>query len=153
MVPGETAFMKPSVAFHILHRDRSFADGPLIFGRRSSGNQLIPITGEIFEILRRGPRRIAREAGEPVADVRRIADLAHLSIAHHVNAGFRLLPQCFEHARLDRLVEFHLIVGFLSILRKKVIDHLLRAGQAANVGGQDAIGTQFHFLRSLLLHI
>ena len=76
-----------------------------------------------------------------MADVGGIADLAHLSVAHHVNAGLHLLPQCIQHARPDGLVEFRRIVILPAILRKKVIDNLLRAGQAADVGSQDAIGT------------
>jgi hypothetical protein len=37
-----------------------------------------------------------------------------------------------------------LVNGLAAVLREEEIDNFLRARQAANVSGQDAIGTQLH---------
>ncbi len=53
-------------------------------------------------------------------------------------------------ALLHDLFEVRRINGFAAVLREQDIDHVLRAGQAADVGGKNAVLAYFHFESVLL---
>ena len=60
----------------VLDRDRPLADRPLVGGRVPFLHQSIAERRKVVEVLRRRARRIAFEAGQAMADVGGVADLA-----------------------------------------------------------------------------
>ncbi len=50
-------------------------------------HQPVAIFGEILQVLRRRPRRIAFKAGQAMTDIRRVTDLAHFAVARDIDAG------------------------------------------------------------------
>ena len=80
-----------------------------------------------------GGARVHRNAGHAVADIHRVGRLAHLAVAHHVDATRDLL--C-DHV-LDRLGTLHLERGRLDLLAallgENEIDQRLRPRQAADM--------------------
>jgi hypothetical protein len=120
----------------------SFADGPLILGRGARRGDLVAKRGKIVLILRRGAGHVARfKASQPMADVRRVADLAHFAVAHDIQARLGLLIDGIGNGGADGGVKLLLIDSFTAILREQEIDHFLRPGQATDMGGKNAVGT------------
>src|SRR5688572_24785712 len=96
---------------------------------------------EVVEILRRRPRRVAVESRQPMPHVRGIADLAHLAVAHDVEPGVLLQPNDLVHALLQCVLEMLRIDVVAAILSEQQIDDCLRSWKAADVSGEDAVGT------------
>ena len=107
-------------------------------------HQAVAILGIIVEILRRGARGIAFESGEAVADVGGVADLAGFAVADDVDAALFLLLHGLADRAAHRFLEFRFVDWFAAVLREKQIDDVLRAGQAADVRGQNAVRARFH---------
>ena len=81
---------------------------------------------------------------EAVLDVAEEADLAHLSVGDDVDAGLDLPAHPVGHRLGDLAVEQLGVVGpsVLPLLQR--VEQLVRPGQAADVGGEDAIGAALH---------
>ena len=129
----------------IFDRDGVAHDGPMINRRAASVSQALFIGGIIIQILRRRPRHIGDfETGEAMPHVGDVADLAHLAIADDIDASRHLLLRHFKHRAPHDPVEFRRIVGFVPILRKQLIDHVLRPRHAADVRRENAIPAGSH---------
>lgn len=87
---------------------------------------------------------VPAEAREPVLDVRGVADLAGLAIAHYIDAG-RNLPL---HLSVDGFphgaIEICAVVGLASLLAQEHLDHGRAAGEAAHVRREDALRAELH---------
>ena len=102
--------------------------------------QAVAVGREIVEIGRDGARNLAGlEAAEAVADVRGIADLAHLAVAHDIDPRRALSGNHIADGRPHGLVERVFVAQRAPILREEDIDDALRPGQAADVRGEDPI--------------
>jgi hypothetical protein len=84
------------------------------------------------------------EAGEAMADVRGVADLAHLAVAHHVDTGSDLLLHDVGDRDAHRRVERLRVMGLVAILREQPIDDLLRSREAADVRRENTLGAAAH---------
>ena len=84
-----------------------------------------------------------------MADIGRVADLAHFAIADHIDLSLNL--RCHDGIGFsghDR-VKLRFVVIQIGILRKELIDHTLWTRQASDVGGEDAMGHVVVFLHGL----
>src|SRR5262245_21947612 len=70
---------------------------------------------------------MARESGEPILDVRGVADLARLAVA---------------------AVEGRAVVGLAAVFLVQQLDDLAAARKAADVGRQNSLGARSHSLRA-----
>jgi hypothetical protein len=105
--------------------------------------------GKIQKVARRRPARHAgsrrrAQSGQPVLGVDVIRHPAHLAVADDIDARLRLvghgLFDCsccprFEPGSIERLA---------SVLFAQQVDQIVRPGQAAYVGGENAIAAQLH---------
>ena len=143
---GDVVFQRT----HIFDRDGVAHDRPMIYGRAAGIGQALFVGGKIIQVLRRRPRHIADfETCEAMPHVGDIADLAHFAIADDIDAGFHLLGCCFPHRLPHDAVKFRLIVSFVAILRKKLIDHVLGTRHAADMRRQDSFAACNHGRPSL----
>ena len=102
--------------------------------------------GEI-EMRPRGlGRALGREAGQPVGDIGRIADLAGLAVADDVDAAIDLpLDRVGDGAAHDPIELGRIDRGaLLAPLQQR--DHRVAARQAAHMGGENAIPTGFQLI-------
>lgn len=100
--------------------------------------------GEGFQVQCDLPLAIAAETGEPVFDVRGVADLARLAIAHHVDAGRNLPLDVGIDGVPHRAVEVRTIVRLAALLTHEPVYDCRAAGEAADVCGENAIGAELH---------
>jgi hypothetical protein len=103
----------------------------------------------------RGPRgavglRAVFEAREPLIDVGEEARLALLAVADHVHADLVLAAHNLSDLRGDAPGEGLLVVGLACLLGRQHLEEVVGAGEAAAVGGQDALGTQLHLVLQVL---
>jgi hypothetical protein len=110
--------------------------------------ETVAILREIVEVLGRRTSRVAFKSGEAVANIGRVADFAGLAVAYDIESTLGLAIYCVGDRPPHRFVEFSLVEIFAAVLREQEVNHFLRAGKAAHMGGENAIGTEFH-LRSL----
>ncbi len=119
--------------------DRAAADGAEVLGRRARLGEPVAEPGIGVEVGGGRARDVADlEAAEPVTDVGRVADLAHLAVTHEVDACVDLVA----HALLDRFPDGALVGltvdGLALVLGEDLVDDRLRSRQAADVRRQDA---------------
>ena len=133
----------------VFHFDRTLADRAFIGGGVARFHQAVAIFGIVVEILRGGAGGIAFEAGEPVANVSGVTDFAGLAVADDIDSGFGLALHQVRSGTPHCFVELSFVDLFAAILGEEKIDHFLRAREAADMSGKNAIGTEFH-LESLL---
>src|SRR4029079_7582548 len=93
-----------------------------------------------------------RDATDPVVHIERpVAALAELAVADNVDAGFDLLA----HHLLDRALQAGLVgrffVGLAGLDQLEELDELRRPDQAADMGGEDAVGMASHAKPPILL--
>ena len=84
------------------------------------------------------------DAGEPVADVKGVGDLAELPVADAVDAGRHLLLHDLVHRGGETGVERGLLDRPAGLARLEEFEQVGRARQTADVGRQDALGAVFH---------
>ncbi len=101
-------------------------------------DQAIAKPGKVVEILRRRPRRVAVESGQPMTDVGGIADLAHLAVAHDIEPGVFLHPHRVVHTPLQHLLDERSIALLSTVQREEQLDDICRSREAADVGGENA---------------
>ena len=95
------------------------------------------------QVLPRLARRVAIEAGQPVLDVGRVADLAHLAVADDVDADLDLLADDFRDRVGDHLLGVRRHRSAVLMGEQHVGDRL-RARQAADVGREYAVDAAQH---------
>src|ERR1700733_11687265 len=103
-----------------LDRDRPLADRSKIFRAVAFRDQFVPESGNIVEVLRGRARDVAREkTGEAVADVGRVADLAHLAVAYDVDAGIDLTRHCGGDGMVHGFVVLRPVVRFAAVFSEE----------------------------------
>ena len=107
---------------------------------RAEPGQLLQDARELDQVLARLARRVAGETGQPIADVGGVGDLAHLSVAHHVDACGDLPPHDVRDGVGDGPARRAVVRDLTALAREEDVGDSLRAGQAADVGGEDAVG-------------
>ncbi len=137
-------------------RDRADADriggGGHGLARVELGIELgkpLPV-GAASERIGIGLDRAALEAAQALEHVLRPADrFPELAVADHVDAGLGLAANDLG----DRIGQAPVVGGLVDrlarLLRAQEILQRLRPDQAADMGGEDAIGAAFHLARSL----
>jgi hypothetical protein len=79
-----------------------------------------------------------------VADVRGVADLAHLAVVDDVYSALHLPVDHLLYGTAHGAIEGRLIEGLITVLRKQQIHDRLRPRQAARVRRQNPIGIPVH---------
>ena len=132
--------------------DRADANG---FGRRRDRFLGIELGIELGELCAVGaalewigrllPERPPLEARQPLQRVLRPADrLAELAVADDVDAGAGLLPHDIGHGVGQAFLIGFYVVRLAALLGAQEFLQRLRADQAADMRGENAIGTAFH---------
>ena len=131
--------------------DRALADDPAQRGdrRRVLLEVVGVVLGEVVDLLlpRRGHAHVVDvglEAAEAVLDVAEEADLAHLAVRDDVDAVLDLLTHPIGDRLGDLAVEQLGVVGPAVLPLLQRVEQLVGTGQAADVGGEDAIGAALH---------
>src|SRR5215468_3588593 len=98
------------------------------------------------------PRRdwLQLEAVEAIVDIPKEAFLALLTIGDNIDAGFDLFADHVGHGLAHQPGEGLGIVGLTALLQAQQWDKGIGPCQAANVRGQDAVGTTLHVRTSFL---
>ena len=129
-------------------------------GRRVLLEVLGVVLGEVVDLLlprRRHPHvvHVELEPAEAVLHVAEEADLAHLAVGDDVDARLDLVAHPIGHRLGDLAVEQLGVVGPAVLPLLQRVEQLVRPGQAADVGGEDAIGAALHgrLLSSPLTHV
>ena len=127
MTPGDAAFRNASAGLPARARrarsccrsscsgskrlgaDLAHAARPAVFGGRAQLREFLQQPRKLHQVLAGFARRIAIEAREAIGDVGGVADLAHLAVADHVDAGRHLALHDFrgglgDHVRGRRRV-------------------------------------------------
>ena len=101
-----------------------------------------------FRMVRKVEMRLggelAAEAVEPILDVGRVADLAGLAVADDVEPDIGLALDNIRNRAPHHAIELGLVIGFAAVLAEQQRDRVVRPRQAADVGGENSIGTVFH---------
>ena len=108
--------------------------------------------GVVYEIeVLRGLRRLVdrgaaegADPGQTVPDIEGVGDLALLAVAHAVDAAGDLLLNDLPNGLGETRIESGLVEGLAAFARCEQRQQIGRARQAADMGGQDAIGAQLH---------
>ena len=100
-----------------------------------------------FKVLRRSPGTVAVEAVQSVFDVSCITDLALFSVTDHIHSNIGLLTDHGLNRISDDLVIVVQVDFFACLLGKYEFKDLFRTGEAADMGGEDSVLTQFHRYR------
>ena len=117
----------------------------MVFRRAALLRQALFEGGEFIQVFRSRARHLGDfEAGEAVAHVGRVADLAHLAIADDIHAGVHLAEGHFADGAGHHGVEFGLVVILPAVLGEELVDDVLGARHAADVGGEDALAALLH---------
>ncbi len=172
MTPGDAAFRNASArrgggrrGLHVLHvrlrrlqaahADLADAARPLVLRRRAALREPLEDARKLDQVLPRLARRVAGEAGEAILDVRGVADLAHLAVAHHVDAGFDLSAHDFAHGVGDRRVRGGCVGRVAAVAREQHVRHGLRARQAADVRDENPLACwpSSAFLAASAIHV
>src|SRR5215467_893771 len=90
------------------------------------------------------------EAAEAIVDITKEAFLALLTIGDNIDTGFDLLADHVGHGLAHQAGEGLCIVGLTAFLQAQQWDEGIRPCQAANVRGEDAVGTTLHGRTSFL---
>ena len=92
--------------------------------------------------VRRHPAQRLRlaEAVQPVLDIVGVGNFRHLAIADDVDAALDLFLHDFRHRFGYEAFQQGRIVGPVAVLRDEQVDQVVRPRQAADMGGQDAVG-------------
>ena len=123
----------------VLVGDRAAADRAQVAGAPAFVGEPLQVARVGVEIRRGGPRHVAHlEPAQAVADVRGVADLAHLAVADDVDAGVDLVSHAVSHGRIQQAVVLGAVDLLAAVLGEHELDQLGRPRQAADVGGQDA---------------
>ena len=119
--------------------DRAAADGAEVLGCRARLREPVAEPGIGVEVGRGRARHVADlEAAEPVTDVGCVADLAHLAVAHEVDACLDLVAHALLDCFADGAVVGVPVDGLALVLGEDLVDDRLRSRQAADVRGQNA---------------
>src|SRR5581483_8270010 len=113
----------------------------------ASLGELAQESWKFHQVLTRLAWGIASESDQTSRNVRGVADLAHLAIAHEVDANLDLATYNLGNRLGNDLL---VTVGrsqLLALAREQHIRHSLAARQAADVCGQDTAGARTHGLR------
>ena len=89
-------------------------------------------------------RALAVEAGEPMAHVGRVADLALLAVADDVHARVHLLAHDVADGATHAGLEGGRVGAGAGVQRVQHPGQVGRPGQAAGVRGEDAVGASLH---------
>src|SRR5690606_18028893 len=88
------------------------------------------------------------ESGQPVLDVRRVADLAGLAVADDIEPDLDLPEDDLVDGLRERSVELGRFVRLAPLLAKQEIEDRRRARQAADVSRQDRVRAAQHRVNS-----
>src|SRR5579859_4109493 len=84
------------------------------------------------------------ETAEPVTDVVRKAIFAKLSVGDDVDANRRLLLDRAANRALEPCVKVLVVVRLILVAREQQLAQVIWSRQAANVGGEQALGAAVH---------
>jgi hypothetical protein len=158
MTPGEAAVMKASVtrapsraarrlAMSVSTAARSFHSmGPLQAGRATCGAPL-RARGRLGKVRPVGAalhRALPAEAGEALAHVGRVADLALLAVVHHVHARVGLLLHDVPGGAAHAGREGGGVGRGARVHRLQHGEEIRGPGEAARVRGEDAVDAALH---------
>ena len=135
--------------FEASNADLADAARSLIFRGRAAFRQLLQDARKLDQILSRLTRRIAGEPGDAVLDVGGIADLAHLAVAHHVDAGLDLTAHDIAYGFGNRGAPGGRIRNLAAIACEQDVGYGLRARQAADMRDQNPLGAGLQDLAPL----
>ncbi len=131
-----------------LHRDGADAGGPAEGLRAGHPGHLGAELGIGLQVQGHAPLVGPAEAVQPVHHVGGVADLGGLAVGRDVDPGLHLPAHHFVHRFGDGAVVGLRIGDLAAVLLQQRLDQRLAAGQAAHVGGQDAVGGGLHGLYS-----
>ena len=127
---------------HVLDGDLADAARSPVRGGATGGGLPLEEPGILLQIPGRLPVAVAVETRDAVLDVGGVADLAHLAIAHDIDAARHLAGDDGIHRGADHLVPVRRL--FALFASEHHVRYGLRARQAADVCGQDAVATRAH---------
>ena len=120
--------------------DRAAADRPQVARAATLLGEAVTEARIRVQIGRRGARNVADlEAAEAVADIGRVADLAHLAVADEVDPGLHLAPDAIAHRLADHAVVSCPVDRLAAVLGEHELDDLLGPRQASDMGGCDPV--------------
>ena len=112
---------------------------------RSEGFQQLGQFGELHVVSHAAQgHALPLVAGEPVLDVDGIVHPPLLAVVHHVQARFHLPAEHIPHGGADRVIQLGTFRQETLLLFHQQVQHVRRPGQAARVGGEDAVGALLH---------
>ena len=95
----------------------------------------------------RSPGTVTVETVQSVFDVSCITDLTLFSVTDHIHSDFGLLTDHgLNRISYDLVIVVH-VNFFACLLGKYQLKDLFRTGEAADMGGEDSVLTQFHRYR------
>jgi hypothetical protein len=118
-----------------------------VAGRPQDGRAPLGPRGRLREVRPVGPRRHRRlpaEAGQPVAHVGGVTDLALLAVADDVHAGLDLLADDVGHGALHARSEGDRVGLGARVERLQRRGEVRGTGQAAGVRGEDPVRASLH---------
>ena len=144
---GDVLFQRRQV----FDADGAADDRPMVLRGAALLRQALFESGEFVQVFGGGARHFGNfEAGEAVAHVGGVADFAHLAITDDIDAGVHLTQGHFTDGARHHDVKFAFVVGFPAVLGEELVDDVLGAWQAADVGGEDAFVALVHGQGQLL---
>jgi hypothetical protein len=122
----------------VLVGDRAAADRAQVLRAPAFLGETVAKARVRVEVGRRCARHIADlEAAQPVADVGGVSDLAHLAVRDQVDPGIGLVADAICHRVADHLLVALAVDVLAAVLAEHHVNHILGAGKAADVGGED----------------
>ena len=137
---GEVLFQRTRV----LHPDLADALRPTVCGRAAAGRLALKKARVLLEVRGRLPWAVALESGDPVLDVGGVADLAHFAVADHVHPGLALFRHDRVHGLGQQRVPRRRLHALALLFGENHFRYRLRAGKAADVGGEYPFGGMQH---------
>ena len=84
------------------------------------------------------------ETSQPRIHIRRVRDFAHLTVVDDVDAGLELLRNTLRDRRPHSLAQRCWVDAVAAFGGVQQFDQVVRAGQAARVGGEYRVSTALH---------
>ncbi len=118
----------------VLVADRAATHGSLVLRARAGLDLAVAESRKRVEVGRRRARDVVElEAGQTVAHVCRIADLAHLAVADEVDPGVDLVRDSVGDRRAHDTLELGVVDRAAVVLSEHDVDNLLGPREAADM--------------------
>ena len=136
-IVGKIGLQRPGIA----RLDRRAAGRRVQVRQLGVGAHAGGVTGMGQQVRRHPAQRLRlAEAVQPVLDIVGVGDFRHLAVADDVDAALDLLLHDFRDRFGHTALQQGRVVGPVAVLRDEQVDQVVRPRQAADMGGQDAVG-------------